>query len=454
MSEGTKIGQFVGVDFKNSTDADQNSEELKGTKIGEISDFEKSLPAKETNKEESTSSTTGDNEDPESTPESQEEDISTEALFQSELEKTIKDYEVGDIVKGIVRRIEKMGVLVDIQYKSDGLIPSSEFNTDTGLTPQDLEEGDAIESMIVKIETKEGYTELSRKRAEYEISWNDVSSASKLKTLIDVKVISSVEGGLVVHFKGLKGFIPASHCIRSGDEKLEDFVGQTLSVAVLQVDRKRRKIIFSNKIARSKPSQIDVKKALEEIEIGDVKEGKVTSIKEFGAFVDIGGVEGLVHISEMSWSRINHPSDIIAIGDQIKVFVLGVDKDNSRISLGIKQLQPDPWVKVSENYHLGQIVDGVITRIVTFGAFIEIEKDLEGLIHISELSESHVKSVEDVLTLGEKIKAKIIKLLPDEQRIGLSFRGMEENPIETSVAQPEEVPQEDTPQEEVPQEDT
>ena len=285
-----------------------------------------------------------------------------------------------------------------------------------------LKPGDSVTVQIEKLETREGYTTLSRKKAEYEIIWNEATDTQKSKDPVDVHVTGKVEGGLVVIYKGLKGFIPSSHLSSETKELGDTIVGSKLNVTILHADRKRRKIVFTNRAQKNRPSQEEARAVLEAIEPGQIVDGRVTSIKDFGAFIDIGGVEGLVHISELSWARVSHPTDIIKVGQEVKVFVLGVDRATSRISLGMKQLQSDPWASVSEKYSVGDFVDGQVSRITSFGAFMAIDQDLEGLVHISELSNDHVDQVSDVLSEGQRLRARIIKILPEEQKIGLSLR--------------------------------
>ncbi|MFT5171348.1 MAG: small subunit ribosomal protein S1 [Candidatus Marinamargulisbacteria bacterium] len=418
MSEGTKIGEFKDdLEFNLAVKDELETEgsDLKATKIGELSEFEKSLNLESpVNK--------SDN----SLEEDYLDDASGSNEFEAEMQRMDMDYQEGDVIQGVVRTVEKGGVLVDIKYKSDGFIANSEFSSDPDEVPSKvLKAGDEVSVFILKLETKEGYTSLSRKRAEYENAWNTLFSLAKNKETTQVRIFSKVVGGLVADFKGIRGFIPASQVLKDSDESLDKFVNQKLDVTVLQADRRRRKVIFSHKYARPKAKRDDLEKLISEIEVGQVRDGKVTSIKDFGVFVDIGGIEGLVHISELSWSRVTHPSDITESGQNVKVFVLGVDKENLKISLGMKQLEPDPWVDVASKYVVGQVISGQISRVVPFGAFIQIENNLEGLIHISELSERHVSKVEDVLNVGDTIDARIIKLIPDEQKIGLSLKQLD-----------------------------
>jgi small subunit ribosomal protein S1 len=398
MTEGTRLGEF-----KEGTEQTFQSEVFKATKIGDLSEFEKGLII---------------------------EDAGTGSLksddFSLVMEDLVADYREGDIVKGIVRNIEKGGILVDIGYKSDAFIPNSEFSNDPDISPADVvKPGDEISGLIEKIESKEGYTLLSRKKAEYNDTWNALAALVKSREVIEVKVTSKVQGGLVAGFMGIKGFIPASQVLKEGEDNLGKFIDQTLEVIVQQADRKRRKVVFSRRF-KARQSKEQIAQLLDSLEIGQVKQGKVSSIKDFGAFVDLGGIEGLIHISEISWIRVSHPSEKVSVGDQIDVFILGVDKETQRVSLGLKQLEQDPWVKVSEKYSIGQTIEGTVSRIVTFGAFVKIEDSLEGLIHISEISPKRISKVEDVLQVGQKVTARIIKLIPQEQRIGLSLKPLAE----------------------------
>jgi ribosomal protein S1 len=420
MSEGTRIGEFKdNTEFNTAVAVERNTPaDLKPTKIGEISEFEKSLMT-----------------DSGAPARNSDSAAAHDGTFVEEMERMILDYQDGDIIKGIVRRVEKSGVLVDISHKSEGFIANSEFSFDAEDSPELLvKPGEEVNVMILKLESKEGYTVLSRRRAEYELAWNTLSRLSKTKDAVAVRVASKVEGGLVVSFNGIKGFIPASQVIKEAEMSLDGFVGQVLDVVVIQVDRKRRKVIFSHKVGKPRMSREDTARLIDGIEIGQVRSGKVTSIKDFGVFVDLGGIEGLVHISEISWSRVGHPSEVLKSGQDTKVFVLGVDRENQKISLGMKQLEADPWVNVAEKYQIGQIATGEVSRVVPFGAFVRLEENLEGLIHISELSNHHVEKVEDVVKPGDTVKVKIIKLIPEEQRIGLSIKALG-RPEETTSPQ-------------------
>ncbi|RAP33215.1 hypothetical protein DID75_02795 [Candidatus Marinamargulisbacteria bacterium SCGC AG-410-N11] len=442
MSEGTKLGEYQ--TSKSDFDSSQSTESTIGqsgaTKMGDLSGFDPELSKQLSDITENDFSDSNDEGNKELSTENMDtnsivkkDDVQTEAVnktasektepnFEDALETTFVDFQEGDVVEGVVRKVEKFGVLIDFNYKSDGFISTQNFSLDYKSDDfNNVNIGDTIKATIEKLESKEGYIILSRKKFEIEEAWEILRNSLDNNETILVDIISKVQGGLVASYKSLKGFIPASQVIKHREDDLSTYVGQSLDVCLLQVDRRRKKIIFSHK-AHCEREKGGVISKFDSIDVGEVYSGKVTSIKDFGVFVDIGGLEGLVHISELSWSRVRHPSDIVSVGDSVQVFILGVDKDSRKVSLGMKQLLEDPWVTVGEKYKLGQVIEGEITRIVPFGAFMHIDNGLEGLIHISELTLNHVTKVEDVVNVGDKVEVKIIKLQPEEQKIGLSLR--------------------------------
>jgi len=333
-------------------------------------------------------------------------------------EETFKKFVVDSLIKGKVVRIDPSGALVDIGYKSDGFIAPEE------LSPN-IKVGDQVEAVIEKLESKDGYVILSKEKADYEIKWKKALEVLKDKKTVDAKVTSAVNGGLVADFEGIRGFIPASQVSKRPDQPLSGFVGQVLPVKVIEANRRQGKIILSHKLGANETEKVKAHKIFEELEVGSVRRGKVSSLKSFGAFVDLDGAEGLIHLSELSWKRVKHPSEVLKAGQEIDVFVLGVDKINRKISLGLKELQPDPWATVNEKYKVGQTIKVRIARVVKFGAFAEIDDGLEGLIHITELSQNKINSPEDAVKPGDMVDAKILRIIPDEQRIGLSIREAE-----------------------------
>ena len=332
---------------------------------------------------------------------------------------TFKDeFTVGAIVTGIVLKLDTTGALVDVGYKSDGWVDGKEISSSVKV-------GDKINLMVEKLESKEGYVILSKKKADFAANWDKLYQAYKRKDVIEAKVEGAVKGGLVVDCGGIRGFIPASQVAKKSEVSLESFIKQTLPVKVIEINRNQSKVVLSHKLGDSEKGKLEASKLLDEIEVGQVRSGVVSGIKSFGAFVNLGGVEGLVHLSELSWKRVKHPSEVLKVGDKIDVFVLGVDQVNKKISLGLKELQTDPWATVLDNYQVGKVVTVKVLRIVKFGAFVELEEGLEGLIHISELSKEKVLNPEDVVKPGDMVEAKILRIIPEEQKIGLSIRDVQ-----------------------------
>jgi small subunit ribosomal protein S1 len=338
-------------------------------------------------------------------------------------EATLKSYKPGDIVKGTIVKVEQNGVLVDISYKSDGFIAPAELSEKSfGNINELVKVGDKIDVMIERLEDKEGYIVLSKRKADHEMKWRIAFDAYKTRKAIEAKVTGAVKGGLVVDYQGIRGFIPASQVAKETEESFESFVGKTLPIKIIEINRRQGKVVMSHKMAAGEKVRPDTMKIFEELEVGQVKHGKVTSLKNFGAFVDIGGVEGLVHLTELAWKRVKHPSDLLKIGQEVDVFVLGVDRENKKVALGLKQLEQDPWVKAAELYKPGMIVKATVARFVKFGAFAELDGNLEGLIHISEISDKMIAKPEEAINVGDVVDVKVLKVIPEEQKIGLSIK--------------------------------
>jgi len=334
-------------------------------------------------------------------------------------DSTFKTYNSGDIVKGTVVKIDPSGVLVDIHYKSDGLIPSHEIGE------KQLNVGDKIDVLIEAVSTKEGYVLLSLKKAEGEIKWRTLYDSFKFKRAVEVKVTSAVGGGLVADYCGIRAFIPASQVYKRPDMPLSDFVGQTVPVKVIEIDRRHSKVILSHRLGNQEKQKLDRDKLFDQIEVGQVLKGNVSNIKKFGAFVNVNGIEGLVHVNDISWKRIDDPAKVLSPGQEVDVFVIGVDRLAKKLSLGIKQLLPDPWASVGDKYRPGQDVSVKILRFAKFGAFVEIEEGIEGLIHNTELTSKQGVNPQDTVKIGDTVKARVLRISPDEQKIGLSIREVE-----------------------------
>lgn len=335
----------------------------------------------------------------------------------------------GAIIKGKVVRISSDEVLVDIDYKSEGRIPLNELSFIANANPEDIVSvGDEIFVKVLKVDDAEGSVVLSKKRADADLSWENLEKLYETGETLEAKVVQVVKGGLLVNV-GVRGFIPASHVSRGFEDNLEKYVGQKLELKIIELDRSKNNVVFSHKIVLEEKHAKAKEEAFAKLQPGTKVKGVVRRLTDFGAFVDIGdGVEGLLHVSEMAYSRVNHPSDVVSEGDEITVMVLGVDKERERISLGLKQTVPDPWTTVDQRYAVGQKVTGEVTRVVDFGAFVKLEDGIEGLVHISELSHKHVAKAEDVVKPGDQVDVKVISVDPEARRIGLSIKELEPKP--------------------------
>ena len=356
------------------------------------------------------------------------------ASSEDAAEVQMSEYDVtmptpGAIIKGKVVHVSSDEVLVDIDYKSEGRIPLNELSFISNANPEDLVSvGDEIHVKVLKVDDAEGNVVLSKRRADADLSWERLENLYNSGETLEAKVVQVVKGGLLVNV-GVRGFIPASHVSRGFEDNLEKYVGQTLELKIIELDRSKNNVVFSHKVVLEEKHARAKEEAFANLEAGMKVPGVVRRLTDFGAFVDIGdGVEGLLHVSEMAYSRVNHPSDVVSEGDEITVMVLGVDRERERISLGLKQTIPDPWSTVGERYVVGQKVTGEVTRVVDFGAFVKLEDGIEGLVHISELSHKHVAKAEDVVKSGDQVEVKVISVDPEARRIGLSIKELEPKP--------------------------
>ena len=364
--------------------------------------------------------------------EGQVEEIKVSEEQMSEDEFVIKMPTAGAIIQGRVVQISNDEVLVDIDYKSEGRIPLNELSFIPGANPADIVSvDDVIQVKVLKVDDSEGNVLLSKKRADAEQSWDKLQELFETGGTLTAKVMQVVKGGLLVNV-GVRGFIPASHISRGFEDDLQKYIGQTLELKIIELDRSKNNVVFSHKDVLEAQYQQAKEQAFAGLQEGAKVSGVVRRLTDFGAFVDIGnGVEGLLHVSEMAYSRVNHPSDVVAEGDEITVMILGIDQERERISLGLKQTIVDPWSNIAERYEVGQKVSGEVTRVVDFGAFVKLEDGIEGLVHISELSHKHVAKAEDVVQPGQKVDAKVISVDASARRIGLSIKELEPKPAST-----------------------
>ncbi len=313
---------------------------------------------------------------------------------------TMVSFEEGDVVKGKVVRIDKDEVLVDIGYKAEGVIPSNELSIRKSVDPhEEVELGEEIDALVLTKEDSEGRLILSKKRARFEKAWRKIEVAADSGEPVEGSVIEVVKGGLILDL-GVRGFLPASLVDIRRVHNLDEFMGQTLECKVIELNRSRNNVVLSRRAVLEEERKEVREQILGRLEPGQVVEGKISNIVDFGAFVDLEGIDGLIHISELSWSHVNHPSEVVSIGDTVRIKVLDIDRDRQRISLGLKQTQEDPWQRVINTYRSGDVLEGTVTKVVAFGAFVEILPGVEGLVHISELADHHVENPSEVVEPG------------------------------------------------------
>ncbi|MFA5385115.1 MAG: bifunctional 4-hydroxy-3-methylbut-2-enyl diphosphate reductase/30S ribosomal protein S1 [Eubacteriales bacterium] len=362
------------------------------------------------------------------------ETVSEEGMEESVEVKTLSP---GQIVKGIVVQVDTDEVLVDVGSKSEGVVPFRELSAYEAASPQDIVSlGDEIEVTVVKVEDDEGRLILSKARADAEKAWVDLQAHLDDGSPVEGVVREVIKGGLLVDV-GLRAFMPASLVDQGYVEDLNKYIGAKVNSRVIELNRSRRKVILSRKAVLEEERTIRKQSVLESLEEGQAVRGIVRRLTNFGAFVDIGGVDGLLHISEMAWYRVNHPSDVLNVGDEIEVKILQLDRDNEKISLSLKQALPDPWKQVVENYPVGSIVNAKVVRIAPFGAFVQLEPGVEGLVHISHLADHHVESTGEIVHEGEEINVKVLSVEPEEKRIRLSIREAKRETQKPRNIQPE-----------------
>ena len=358
------------------------------------------------------------------------------------IDGTITDFDEGDLVNGTVVKIEHDEVLVDIGFKSEGVIPVRELSIRKDANPADIVAlGDPIEALVLQKEDKDGRLVLSKKRAEYERAWNRIEEKFNSGENVEGEVIEVVKGGLILDI-GLRGFLPASLVDLRRVKDLSAYLGTEIEARVIEMDRNRNNVVLSRRVLLEEGRKNERAEILEKLSKGMRLKGTVSSIVDFGAFVDLGGIDGLIHISELSWSHVNHPSEVVKVGEEVEVEVLDVDLQRERISLGLKQTTEDPWTKLVETYPVGTIVDGKVTKIVPFGAFIELGANVEGLVHISEMAMRHIDSPAQVVKVGDIVKVKVMDVNVERRRISLSMKAAAEDlGIEIAVAEPEPKPE-------------
>ena len=354
-------------------------------------------------------------------------DIGDADEFLAAIDSTIKYFNDGDIVEGTIVKVDRDEVLLDIGYKTEGVIPSRELSIKHDVDPHEVVSvGDAVEALVLQKEDKDGRLILSKKRAQYERAWGTIERIKEEDGVVEGSVIEVVKGGLILDI-GLRGFLPASLVEMRRVRDLQPYVGKTLEAKIIELDKNRNNVVLSRR-AWLEQTQSEVRQTfLNNLQKGQIRSGVISSIVNFGAFVDLGGVDGLVHVSELSWKHIDHPSEVVEVGQEVTVEVLDVDMDRERVSLSLKATQEDPWQHFARTHQIGQVTPGRVTKLVPFGAFVRVEEGIEGLVHISELAERHVEIPEQIVQVGDEIFVKVIDIDLERRRISLSLKQANES---------------------------
>ena len=338
---------------------------------------------------------------------------------------TIHPFQEGDVVTGHVVRIDNDEVLVDIGYKSEGVIPAGELSIRKSVDPSDeVSLGEEVDALVLTKEDQDGRLILSKKRARFEKAWRRIEAAAESGEPVEGGVIEVVKGGLIIDL-GVRGFLPASLVDIRRVPNLDEYMGQTIECKVIELNRSRNNVVLSRRAVLEEQRKEDRERILDRLQPGQIVEGTISNIVDFGAFVDLDGIDGLIHISELSWSHVNHPSELLSIGDTVSVKVLDIDRQRQRISLGLKQTQEDPWQRVVDTYNIGDELEGNVTKVVTFGAFVEILDGVEGLVHISELAQHHVDNPREIIQPGDPVRVKILEIDSERRRLSLSIKRVE-----------------------------
>jgi small subunit ribosomal protein S1 len=351
---------------------------------------------------------------------------------------TLHPFTEGDVVTGHVVRIDNDEVLVDIGYKSEGVIPSGELSIRKSVDPSDeVSLGEEVDALVLTKEDQDGRLILSKKRARFEKAWRRIEAAAESGEPVQGAVIEVVKGGLIIDL-GVRGFLPASLVDIRRVPNLDEYMGQTIECKVIELNRSRNNVVLSRRAVLEEQRKEDRERILDRLQPGQVVEGTISNIVDFGAFVDLDGIDGLIHISELSWSHVNHPSEILNIGDTVNVKVLDIDRQRQRISLGLKQTQEDPWQRVVDTYNIGDELEGTVTKVVTFGAFVEILDGVEGLVHISELAQHHVDNPREIIQPGDPVRVRILEIDSERRRLSLSIKRVEGQVLPVRPIQPPE----------------
>lgn len=345
------------------------------------------------------------------------------ADFMKELDASMIRIHEGDIIKGKVISVSEEEVLVNIGYMADGIVSKEELSYDPVISPKDVvHPGDEIFVYVMEVNDGEGNVALSKRLAESLKIWDDLEDCVKNGSTISVKVAEVVKGGVTANVQGVRAFIPASQLAYNYVNDLNDFLGKTLEVKVIELDKEKKKVVLSRKEVEKVDVEAKKKRLWSSLKKGEKRRGVVTRLAKFGAFIDLGGVDGLIHLNDLSWKRVLNPAEVVSVGDEVEVYVIDFDPAKQRIALGLKEVAANPWNKVSDKYKAGDTVTGTVAKLMDFGSFVELEPGVEGLVHISEISEDRILKPSDVLKTGDKVTVKILEINKETQKISLSIK--------------------------------
>ena len=345
--------------------------------------------------------------------------------FMDEIDKSMTRLEKGAILKGTVMTVGEDDVIVNIGHMSDGIITKNEISAESGKALADIvSEGDVIDVYVLKADDGEGNVVLSKKRADQIVVWDELADAFEAGKALDVTVKEAVKGGVVAFVKGIRAFIPASQLSVAYVEDLEEFVGKALQVKIIDLNKEKKNVVLSRKEIEKAELQVVKAKLWETLLPGDTMKGEVKRLEKFGAFIDIGGLDGLAHVSQLSWKRVKHPSEVVSIGDKVDVEILEVNKEKNRISLKVLNVQENPWDDINAFHSVNDVVEGTVVRVADFGAFVQLSSGVEGLVHVSEISNEHIKHPKDALEVGQKVEVRVLDIKPADQRMSLSIKAV------------------------------
>jgi len=412
-----------------SAEEDFQVESQEGTVQEEASAGQESLQDQDSSSAQEEASDEYDDDDDDDDDDMFSDDEDAENLLEA-YDETLRDFEEGEIVKGVVIKIDRDEIMVDVGYKSEGYIPLSEFGTNPDGTPK-VKIGDVVDVYLLRKEDQDGLVVLSKEIADQKIVWDRIAEAYERGEIIQGKIVKRIKGGLKVEIENVKAFLPASQVELRPVQNFDRYIGKTLDMKVIKLSKRRRNIVLSRRLILEEERESKRQSTLSTLEVGQVRDGVVKNITQFGAFIDLGGVDGLLHKSDMSWGRVNHPSEVVSVGDKLEVMVLSVDAEASKISLGMKQKTQDPWLSVETQYPVDSVITGKVVSIVDYGAFIELEPGVEGLIHVSEMSWTRrIPHPSKMLKKGDTIQAKVLDVDATKQKISLGLKQLQLNPWE------------------------